>query len=64
MGAFVERVQRQLIAVADSPDERNPVPFGGGDARLIGVEQVAKGRLTLERTLGCSLSYRIHRRPC
>jgi hypothetical protein len=52
MGAFVKRMQRLLIAVADSSDERNPVSFGYGGTRRIGVEEVAKGCLTLERTLG------------
>ena len=44
MGTFVQRMQRTLIARGDKLDEPDPVLLIYERLRLVGIEELAKGR--------------------
>ena len=54
MRAFVERVQRLLIALCDGSDEPNPLRLGYRSLRLVGIEEAAESSL---RTLTSSRTF-------
>jgi hypothetical protein len=43
MHAFVQRMQCTLISGGDGLDEANPVIFGYGSLRPVGIQQIAEG---------------------